>query len=219
MAHLSPPFPEVGQIRTYTPPELVPVRAIRHRSSWTGKVVPYVRGSYWQGNVELRQQAPTRERLLAKELDNFDLSLIDTSMLDALADGTNTFDLQLPIQTIAFGDYAFSVNATIDAARNQLQATIANNSKVAASAKGAFVMIGVRLYKIVEVIVGASTVLRFAPGLTPSDATKMSSLYPSAAVDAVPRIRARLSGYTNSPTQRRIDLEGVRSFGWEEALE
>ena len=219
MAHLSPPFPTLGQIETYTPPRLAPVRAVRHVSPWTGKSVVYRQGMRWQGSVVLRRQAPRREALVAALPDGPALSLIDTPLLEQLADGYNTFDLQLPVKTLPFADYAFSVDAAVDAARSQLKATIASTSNLD-DAKGSLVRMGTRYYMIAETVVGNThTVVYFTPHTLPSDVTKMVSLYPAAGDDAIPRIRARLTSYAVTPTNRYADIEGARTFGWEEALE
>ena len=221
MAHLTPPFPALGLIETYTPPQLIPVGSVRHESPWTAKSVIYRRSARWEGSVVLRRQARIQEQAAAQER-GATVELFDPALLNQLADGQDTFDLQLPLPTVQFRGYMFSENAAVDAARGQVKA------KLAAAAghtdwgleRGRFVGMGIRYYQLVDAMLeGSIYTLYFTPGIEPTVNTGMSSLYPDATVGAVPRIRARLTSLSLASTQRRTGIEGSHSFQWQEALE
>lgn len=220
MAHLSPPFPELGQIETFTPPQLVPIGSRRHDSPWTAKTVVYRRSKRWQGSVVLRRFAPRQERIAAAERGQ-EASIFDPVLLNQLSDGFDTFDLQLPLPTVQFGDYAFNGVAAVDAARGQVKAEIdeAVGHEQWGLQRGIFVRMGIRYYQVAEVKkIAGGYELYFTPGVEPTDNTKMLSLLPSAADGAVPRIKARLASFSLAATQRRSGIEGTHSFQWQEAL-
>ena len=210
MAHLAPPFPALSLIESFTPPQLIPVGTVRHESPWTAKQVIYRRSARWEGSVVLRRQAPAQERVAAIER-GATAELFDSALLNQLADGGDTFDLQLPVLTVPFRTYTFSEAAAVDATRGQVKAEISG----ATVARGQFVRMGIRYYQIVEV---SGTNIYFTPGIEPTVNTGMQSLYASGAADAVPRIRARLTGFSLVGTQRRTGIEGSHSLQWQEAL-
>ena len=218
MGHFPTPFPSLGNISSWTPPQLIPIGQRRHESEWTGRSVVYNRSFRWEGSVSLRRFAPTWERLAAKERSET-ASIFTPAWINALEAGTHSFPLQLSLQTLQFRTYTFSVAPALDTATGLLKASLATgpDSDQWGIAAGAFVRIGVRYYQIVLVNeISSNYEVYFTPSILPPTGQEMSSLYPTA-VSEVPQIKAVTVSSTFGLVQKNGIEEG-HSFQWREAL-
>ena len=204
MGHFPTPFPSRGQIDSFTPPRLVPVRQQIYESSWTGRQVVYTRGMRFEGSVTIRRFGSQLEQAGA---------IFSSGLLNALADAGDTFDLQLPVSTIAFGTVTPTA-VTLDATTGLAQIVLAVADLSDSMAVGAIVRLGVRLYQIVH---RADPNIYVAPGILPTS-NDLVSLLPSAADTALPTIKARILSYGLGRTERER-IEGPHTLGWAEALE
>ena len=135
--HLPITFPLKGQIASYTPPRIEPIFQRAYASAWTGRSFVHTRGGRWTGSVAIRQFAtqlegdkPSYASLTPEEQTafgsraNYDAynaqiasllgadyqGIFGPELLNALEGSEHTFNLALPLKSIALGTYTFSIS-------------------------------------------------------------------------------------------------------------
>ena len=214
MGHFPAPLPSQGQIDSFTPPRLVPIRQQLYESSWTGRQVAYTRGMRFEGSVTIRRFGSQLEKAGAAHgpMTGQPDVIFSPALLNGLADAGDTFDLQLPLATTGFGGVTPSTVA-LDATTGLLEVALPADPS-ALTIVGAYVRMGTRLYQIAHI---ATRDLYLTPGIVPS-ANDLNSLLPSAVAGALPRLKARVVSYSLGRTERER-IEGPHTFQWAEALE
>ena len=214
MGHFPAPLPSQGQIDSFTPPRLVPIRQQLYESSWTGRQVAYTRGMRFEGSATVRQFASQLEKAGAAHgpMAGQPAIIFSPALLNGLANAGDTFDLQLPLATTEFGGVT-PATVALNATTGLLEVALAANPS-ALTIVGAYVRMGVRLYQIAHI---ATRNVYLTPGILPS-ANDLNSLLPSAVDGALPTLKARIISYSLGRTERQR-IEGPHTFQWAEALE
>ena len=182
MGHFPAPLPSQGQIDSFTPPRLVPIRQQLYESSWTGRQVAYTRGMRFEGSVTIRRFGSQLEKAGATHgpMTGQPDVIFSPALLNGLANAGDTFDLQLPVATPEFGGVTPSTVA-LDATTGLLEVALPADPS-ALTVVGAYVRMGTRLYQIAHI---ATRDVYLTPGIVPS-ANDFNSLLPSADDGALP---------------------------------
>lgn len=240
--HLPITFPLKGQIASYTPPRIEPIFQRAYASAWTGRSFVHTRGGRWTGSVAIRQFAtrlegdkPSYDSLTPEEQTvfgsraNYDsynaqiASLLGADYqgifgpdnLNALEGSEHTFNLSLPLKSIALGTYSFSASDLTLADKVLIWRASSGIASLENQGiePGAFLRMGRRVYQVYH-IDGRQAYL--TPGIMPSPVSAPASLLLEA--DGLAILRARITSASFGRTEL-VYIQGGYTFNWVEALD